>query len=447
MAAKNERIVIIGAGIFGLGTALTLKEKGYRFVTVLDRAMPPVPDGSSNDISRVIRFDYGDEVYARMGKEAFDLWKTPAYKEAFHQSGCLWVTQKETPGQPVQPAAEEYSRKTREILTKMGEPWHSVPTVEDCKREFPELTGPLGNPGFYSFFNNSGGWADAGLASARVAARCIAAGVSFITGPDGQVTDFEKRADGTIEAVRTSSGNRITGDKFIVATGAWTASLVPSWNSMVAAAQIVGYMRLTPEEMIRLRNMPVYFNLSTGFFCFPPHDGTNILKVAVHSYGYTHSQNGISAPPAAPPSARANFIPEEAVERLNLGMKDLFPDLEPKGWERVALCWYNDTPTGDFILDYHPQHKNMFIATGGSGHAFKFLPVIGKYVVGCFEKNLSQDLLQKWKFPTEYKERFQGDVFKGDGSRGGPERRELTPQERERFAGALTAASTRQSKI
>ncbi|KAE8148735.1 FAD dependent oxidoreductase [Aspergillus avenaceus] len=445
---KNDRIVIVGAGIFGLGSALTLKEKGYTSVTVLDRAMPPVPDGSSNDISRVIRFDYGDEVYARMAKEAYDLWLTPTYNEAFHQTPCLWVTQKESPGQPIQPDAEEYSRKTREVLTNMGEPWHSVPTTEAAKKEFPGFTGPLGNPGFYAFCNNSAGWADAGLATARLAARCVAAGVSFITGPNGQVTDFEKNLDGTIAAVKTSAGNSIRGDKFIVATGAWTASLIPSWNTMIAAAQIVGYMRLTPEEMVRLRDLPIYFNLSTGFFCFPPHDGTNILKVACHSYGYTHSaEKDVSSPPSAPPSKRANFIPDDGLKRLHLGMKDIFPDLEPRGFERVGLCWYNDTPSGDFILDYHPAHKNMFIATGGSGHAFKFLPVLGKYIVGCFEKQLPKEYLEKWQFPTEYKDRFAGDVFKGDGSRGGPERRELTNLEHDTFTTALSAAATRQSKI
>ena len=36
---KNQIIIIVGAGIFGLGTALTLKEQGYRNVTVLDRAL------------------------------------------------------------------------------------------------------------------------------------------------------------------------------------------------------------------------------------------------------------------------------------------------------------------------------------------------------------------------------------------------------------------------
>lgn len=78
--------------------------------------------------------------------------------------------------------------------------------------------------------------------------------------------------------------------------------------------------------------------------------------------------------------------------------------------------------------------------------AFKFLPVIGKYIVGSFERKLPQNLLNKWKFPTQFRERFQGEVFGGDGSRGGPERRELTSKERITFDSAL-AASVRQSKI
>ena len=374
---KSQRIVIVGAGVFGLGTAYRLKEEGYRSVTVLDRALPPVPDGSSNDISRVIRFDYGDEVYARMAKEAYDLWKTPMFSEAFHQTPCLWVTQKASPGQPVQAMAEEYSRKTREILTKMGEPWHAVPTTEQAKKEFPGYTGPLGSPGFDAFCNTSAGWADAGLATARLAARCVAAGVSFITGPDGNVTELEKAPDGTIKSVRTSSGKSIQADTFIIATGAWTASLIPAWNTMIAAAQIIGFLKLTPDELARLKDLPIYFNLSTGCFLFPPHNGTGYLKLACHSYGYTHSSpsthkhdsnnTSISSPPSAPPSNRANFIPEDGIRRLHAGMKDLFPDLEPRGFEKVGLCWYNDTPTGDFIMDYHPDHKNLFIATGGSG--------------------------------------------------------------------------------
>jgi sarcosine oxidase/L-pipecolate oxidase len=365
---KNERIVIVGAGVFGLSTALNLVEEGYSSVTVLDRSVPPVPDGSSNDISRVIRFDYGDKIYAQIAKEAYDLWNTPTYSDAFHQTPCMWISQEATPEQPVQPGGAEYSRKTQQVLTEMGQEWHPVRSGEEARKRFPTFTGKMDSPGFDAFYNTSAGWADAGLAVRQLLTRCIAAGVSLVTGPSGQVEEFEKESDGTVKAVRTANGNRIGGDRFIAATGAWTASLIPSWNSMLASAQVVGYLRLTHDEIAQLRDLPIYFNFSTGFFCFPPHEATGYLKVACHGYGYTRSSSSaVSAPPSSAVADRANFIPPDGIKRLLAGINDILPQLVPRGFERVGLCWYNETPTGDFIFDYHPQHKNLFIATGGSG--------------------------------------------------------------------------------
>ncbi|KAJ5440438.1 hypothetical protein N7491_002844 [Penicillium cf. griseofulvum] len=446
---KDQRIVIIGAGAFGLGTALRLKEEGYKLVTILDRSVPPVPDGSSNDISRVIRFDYGDPIYAEIAKEAFDLWKTPDYQEAFHQTPCLWVCQDGTPEQPVQPRAQEYSRKTKRVLTEMGQEWVPVGTT----------------PGFDGFYNKSAGWADAGLACALLMSRCDSAGVSFITGPNGQVEEFEKQLDGTITSVRTKNG-RVEGDQFIVATGAWTSSLIPAWNSMLAAGQVVGYLRLTPDEVTQLRDLPIYFNFSTGFFTFPPHEPTRYLKVACHGFGYTRADPSVtSAPPSLALASRANYIPTDGLKRLTSGLMDLFPSWHQgdlKRWESagtttlrpgiLSLISTRSTRTCSLLLEEADSkwtkgsseeiHTNILISS-----AFKFLPVIGKHIVGSFQRKLSRGLLDKWKFPTQFRERFQGEVFTGDGSRGGPERRELTAQELDTFDTALKAASSRPSKI
>ncbi|KAJ5612260.1 hypothetical protein N7510_005454 [Penicillium lagena] len=445
---KNKQIVIVGAGAFGLSTALKLAQEGYRSVTVLDRAMPPVPDGSSVDISRIIRFDYGDVTYAHIAKEAYDLWKdSPDYKDAFHSAPCVWISHEATPDQVIQPRAAEYSLKTKQVLTNMGQEWHALRSGAEARKAFPTLTGNMDAPGWDGFYNTAAGWADAGAAVAQLAARCISAGVSIIAGPNGQVSKFEEREDGTIRAVRTVNGNKIDADLFIVAAGAWCASLIPAWNSMLAAGQIVGYLRLTPSEVAKLKDLPIYFNFSTGFFCFPAHEASGYLKVACHGYGYTSSETGVSAPPIMAVSSRANFIPADGVRRLLAGLKDILPELVTRGFERVGLCWYNDTPTGDFIMDYHPQHKNMFICTGGSGHGFKFLPVIGKYAVGCLERTLPTDLIEKWKFPTQFRNEFQENIFTGDGSRGGPARREMTNHERNSYSSAARATVARQSKI
>lgn len=39
---KSQKIVVIGAGVFGLSTALELAQQGFSNVTVLDRHPPPV---------------------------------------------------------------------------------------------------------------------------------------------------------------------------------------------------------------------------------------------------------------------------------------------------------------------------------------------------------------------------------------------------------------------
>lgn len=44
----------------------------------------------------------------------------------------------------------------------------------------------------------------------------------------------------------------------------------------------------------------------------------------------------------------------------------------------------------------HPKVKGLYLATGGSAHGFKFLPIIGKYVVDMLESKLDPMFADKW---------------------------------------------------
>ena len=51
------RVVIVGAGCFGLSTAYHLLKRGYKDVTILDRSsVLPAPDAASTDISKSAYF-------------------------------------------------------------------------------------------------------------------------------------------------------------------------------------------------------------------------------------------------------------------------------------------------------------------------------------------------------------------------------------------------------
>lgn len=58
------------------------------------------------------------------------------------------------------------------------------------------------------------------------------------------------------------------------------------------------------------------------------------------------------------------------------------------------------------------------MATGGSGHAFKFFPVIGDKIVDAIEGCLEPDLKALWAWPDEAVQKFSWEI-RPDGSRGG----------------------------
>ena len=50
------------------------------------------------------------------------------------------------------------------------------------------------------------------------------------------------------------------------------------------------------------------------------------------------------------------------------------------------ICMYAMTSDAHFIVDRHPQHENIVLATGFSGHGLKFAPVIGEIAANLATK-------------------------------------------------------------
>ncbi len=71
---------------------------------------------------------------------------------------------------------------------------------------------------------------------------------------------------------------------------------------------------------------------------------------------------------------------------------------------------------------------HLIFGDADENSGFKFLPVLGKYLGLAWNNSLTPHLKNKWRFRTEYEHRE--DAFWGDGSRGGPERRELDSREK-----------------
>lgn len=81
------------------------------------------------------------------------------------------------------------------------------------------------------------------------------------------------------------------------------------------------------------------------------------------------------------------------------------------------------SPNGDFIVSYHPEYEGPFLATGGSGHGYKFFPVLGDKIVDALEGTLEPELRELWEWTTvatpSVGSNGDEDLFDGDGSRSG----------------------------
>lgn len=166
----------------------------------------------------------------------------------------------------------------------------------------------------------------------------------------------------------------------------------------------------------------------TGFladcsYIFPP-TPEGIVKFAIHGPGWVNPTEHNGHPLPSIPRDDYHRIPREGIQALKLGLLDTYPELAQKEWCETRMCWYCESPSSDWLLDYHPQHPSLFIAAGDSGHAFKFLPTLGGLIVSALDRQLPENIKHLFSWSNLLS-------AKGDPSRGGVasfERKTLMPQ-------------------
>ena len=229
--------------------------------------------------------------------------------------------------------------------------------------------------------------------------------------------------------VRLSDSTELKADLTMLAAGAWTASLIDLRGICKATGQVLCYMPISSEEEAVLAKQPTLLNLSHGLFMIPPSAG--LLKLARHGHGYINPTT-VPHPESEDPDETITIslpythvddpsqqVPIEGQKQCRDFLSSIHPSLAipSRPFTKSKICWYTDTRDGDFLISYHPKYRGLFVATGGSGHGFKFLPVIGDSILECIQGRTPEDFRGRWEWP---KERIPEEQWSGDGSRGGP---------------------------
>jgi sarcosine oxidase / L-pipecolate oxidase len=409
---ERSEVLIVGAGMFGASTAyhLARTHPSPPNITVLDRASCPSPQAASSDINKVVRADYSSPFYMELAYEAMDAWSNwPILKPFYHRTGWIMLDEKES----------DLAERIRKNFQDSSRPDESQDiSLEEVKSRWDGILKGIDTTDYSkAYLNPSAGWADASLAIQAMMHEAIAKGVKYEV---GEVQDLVL-GDGHLEGVRTKHGKLYTADKILLATGAWTPSLMSPLEDVVgieddqrtekqitAAGVCVAAFKLSPEEVRHYGRLPVLIYGARGEMMPPNRDRLFKFTNANTFTNYETLPSGrrISFPASKDQSHVPDQLRDSSMKTIKARLPQILDDGRvPHDWR---LCWDAISPDQNQLITQHPDRRlsNLYLATAGSFHSWKFLPIIGKYVANVLKGDSNgEDKDSAWRWKTAWSER------------------------------------------
>ncbi|KAI5464726.1 FAD dependent oxidoreductase [Mariannaea sp. PMI_226] len=417
MIMATPSVLIIGAGNFGAATALTLIKRGGIRVTLVDSAAFPNPRAASHDINKIVRDDYPDRLYMRMLAKAMPLWREDKlYRPWYHEVGMLRADSTSFAEESISSYRDMGISNDSELLP-----------VEEVRRRW---NGALATADFDGveqvLFNPSVGFAEADKALGAVVQAAVDLGVSYVV---GELEKLEFAEDGGCSGVTLKDGKKLRADQILLATGARTSAILAqsapqrkelhAGDRLLATGAVSFYAKLEGEQQKKFSSIPVLKN------CLPQvkGEGMSMLPNGTIKFNCDLCFTNYQKFPAT--GEVMSTVPSQAMyntwtgprfieffeKRARRTMNGLYgKEVENIKIEAYRMCWDASTPTHDFLVTPHPQCDGLYIATGGSFHGWKFLPVIGEYIADMLQGTLDSDFAERWAW----------DKKSGDGRSANP---------------------------
>ncbi|NHO33479.1 NAD(P)/FAD-dependent oxidoreductase [Acetobacter fallax] len=391
--SQHYDVVIAGAGIIGLSTALFLRERGLS-VVVFDKGEAAYEQSTRNwGWMRTVGQDMAELELALTSRPLWQQWAVEG-DFGFRKCGLVSVADNDEEWA----ALQEWLRLAagRGLDTRALESAETARLLPQFRRRW---TGALFAPG------------DAGiepdLAMRFLEKKVRAAGVSIVAGDAVRSIDI---TGGKATAVETETG-RVTADRIVIAAGAWSRWLCSTVGIIIPQLKVMAsVLRTTPVEDGPEPNLA-----STRYCLRRRKDG-----------GYTVARRNSSLTWVTPDSIRfirqylPNYLKQKKLLRVRAGMSffselqlsrrfgpgranpfedfracDPAPDIDTlkETFEhlrddapmfrsaRIAASWagiIDVMPDALPILSPVAQYPGLFLATGFSAHGFGIGPASGK---------------------------------------------------------------------
>ncbi len=373
-------IAVIGAGVFGLAAAIELRGRGHD-VTVFDQGKIPYEKATSTDVSKGIRRTwYGDSgPYVELSERAgvqWRAWEQSWGQSLYHQTGAFKMMRGFEPGNGMY--------ENWRFLQSRGTDL-TVMTAAEGRKKFPQF---VIEDDEVCIFDDWAGYVESGRAVEMMAN--IVREDGAVIREESLVTGVDESASGVTVATDTE---KFDFDHVVVAGGVWSGRLVPEVGKylLVALREMLLIEVENPQTFAHER-FPVWSDDPdvAGWYGFPlMREG--IVKIALEGIGEI-------VDPDIDRAGSQEFH-DQAMEYLRYRIPE---------WGRGRVvegkaCLYCATPDDHFIVDWSPGSERVLVATGGSGHGFKFGSSIGPVIADALEN-----------IPNWMGDQFRiGDRFKG----------------------------------
>lgn len=356
--ARSFDVAVVGAGVFGAWTAYFLRKSGTR-VILLEAYGPANSRASSGGESRIIRMGYGaDEIYTRWALRALPLWKQlfadAGRRELFQPTGVLWIAHE----------GELYAQATVGALAKSRVPFEKMKGAE-MRRRYPQIAFDDDAWGIFE--------PDSGVLMARRAVHAVVEQARRLGVEYRNESVLAPHGEGRITSLKTAQGETISAENYVFACGPWLAKLFPDLlgQRIFTSRQEVFFFGIPAgDARFAPPAMPTWLQLRDEFYGMPDLESRG-FKIANDRHGA-----------AADPETQSRIPSAEALAAAREFIARRFPALADAPVTDARVCQYENTSSGDFLIDRHPDHENVWLAGGGSGHGFKHGPSLGEYLAG-----------------------------------------------------------------
>jgi len=345
-------VAVVGAGSFGAWIAWHLSKAGKQ-VLLLHGYGRGNARASSGGESRIIRMGYGPRAnYTRWSIRSMEIWRSwiaSIDETLYHPAGVLWIAR----------GKEPFALQTQA-------------TLEACGIDFERLDGDALRRRFPQFVFEETEWGihepDAGALLAR---RSVQTLVRALCRLGVRYEQRQVRFDNG--RVTTNLGERVAAGHFVFACGPWLPKLFPDLLSGVIQTtrqEVFFFGAPAGDSMFQAPRMPCWIDIASRFYGLPDLENRG-FKIADDTHGLVIDPDIANREAGAESAAGARRY-----------LDTRFPALSGAPLVEARVCQYENTGTGDYLLDQHPEYPTVWLAGGGSGHGFKHGPAVGEYVAG-----------------------------------------------------------------